>query len=803
MARHRSSFLRSPRRGRGSDLGGVGVLIAVGLAICMAKVLWPVLLLAAAVALLAYVWKLAAAKRTTGDNPVDQLDIRSTTHRVARGNIAIEVSLGPGRPQQVAAPVDPDSVWVSAGRSVTIAGRKIDGGLLYVGDVLPPVGAWRTVEPALINPTLPVADASADYVGGVMPYWPSYSDISPTCRAGYLEWLADGRRRPDANIGYVFLFFYGLERRLLADTERSAAARAEVETILGEIERLLRIYGENHSFRSYAGGLVDVKRVSTAKRLLYELPPPSGRTGYELPTALRVGIGQLIMDGKPIPVDWAWSWLSCHPEVYLRTPASRCSVEFRRLFERQYREKFGAGMILKPSKTKLALTYRPASSSFGNSVTFPVDDLPDVAALSAPVQKLREIAEQCTDKLDAYSRWLGRNPDGSGTLAAAALLPAELLLDKSSEDLDGIRQWLESNLQHGRESVTVPAPDLLRLWSPAAGSKFTRKDAVGLAQILAKLGYGLEPDVRFGGPALDAEAKAVIFGLSEGAPATPSPAYSAAILSLHLAATVATADGTVTTEETQHLEEHLESALHLSAPERQRLRSHLAWLLADRPGMAGLKKRVDALSQPQRRGLTQLLVAIAGADGHFDPEEITALTKIYRLLGFSAAEVYSDVHAQASSAPATEPITIRAPGGRPTGFVIPPPTPSESPRHGSITLDPMRIEAKLAETAAVSALLANVFVDEEQRQRAEPAETVAGTPVAGLDVAHSTLARELGKRKSWARAELDQLAATLDLLPDGALEKINDVAFEHGDEPFCEGDDPVEINANVAQELLA
>ena len=73
-----------------------------------------------------------------------------------------------------------------------------------------------------------------------MSYWPSYSDIDPGCRATYLEWLANGRRDPDIDIGYVFLFFYGLERRVFFDAQHSSTARSEIPKLLNEVEELLR-----------------------------------------------------------------------------------------------------------------------------------------------------------------------------------------------------------------------------------------------------------------------------------------------------------------------------------------------------------------------------------------------------------------------------------------------------------------------------------------------------------------------------------------------------------------------------------
>ena len=90
-----------------------------------------------------------------------------------------------------------------------------------------PIPSTRVMpEPALIDPGLSVDTRAPDYAGTKMGYWPSYSSIPADCRAAYLHWLLDGRYAPGAYIGYVFLYFYGLERRLLVDSQSSLAARA-------------------------------------------------------------------------------------------------------------------------------------------------------------------------------------------------------------------------------------------------------------------------------------------------------------------------------------------------------------------------------------------------------------------------------------------------------------------------------------------------------------------------------------------------------------------------------------------------
>src|SRR5262249_14733227 len=79
-----------------------------------------------------------------------------------------------------------------------------------------------------------------------MSYWPSYASATPDQRAQYLDWMATGRFASDIDIGYVFIFFYGLERRVLIDGQDDQLAREEVDRLFGMFA------GQSASFRNYA-----------------------------------------------------------------------------------------------------------------------------------------------------------------------------------------------------------------------------------------------------------------------------------------------------------------------------------------------------------------------------------------------------------------------------------------------------------------------------------------------------------------------------------------------------------------------
>lgn len=155
--------------------------------------------------------------------------------------------------------------------------------------------------------------------------------------------------------------------------------------------------------------------------------PPLERTAYGFPLPLRARLGRFALDKQPIPAEWALAWVRLSPQVSLRTPAVRCPDEFEAAFRNLYRHRFGDGMVVKPNNTQLALTYQPASGSFsGTTVRLVVADLPDVGVLTAPVDRLKQVAEAATQAIDKYSRFVGCNGDGS-SLAALGLLPPKIL----------------------------------------------------------------------------------------------------------------------------------------------------------------------------------------------------------------------------------------------------------------------------------------------------------------------------------------------------------------------------------------
>ncbi len=684
------------------------------------------------------------------------------------------------------------------GFGISIAGLNIVGGLLYVGAGLPSASG-EMVEPALIDPRLPVDRRRPDWTGQGLDYWPSYASIPPESRAAYLCWLADGRRYPHAPIGYVFLYFYGLERRALHDArmDRSIAAH-ELPAILGEVRRLLAIYGGNGSFRRYAGQFEQVLStlVLTGQGLRASAGPVPAASREMQPFTLRLGLGEFAAQGQPVPAEWALTWIRSHPDYYLRTPATRCVREFDALFRSRYGARHGEGLVVRPGRKEISLDYQPASAGFQGSPALTLPGVPDVLTMAAATRKLVALADECTTELDAYSRFLGRFPDGHMTVQAQALLPAELL-DIGSGGAGQVVEWARGWL--GAQQVAlVPAEEFAALLC-APPAKPTKKDVITLAQLLGRAGIGIEPDPRVGGPVQPTGIMA-LFAAPDGPTAAASDAYRAATILLHLAAAVSAADGETSEAEQSHLSDHLERALHLTPDERRRLHAHLRWLIATEVKLTGLTRRLAEIDEKQRAYVAEFLTGVAAADGHISAEEIKTLTRIYRLLGLDPALVKSVLPASASPAPASGPVVVRRAESE-AGYAIPRPAEART-APDSVQLDHDAIAAKLEETARVGALLGSIFAEEEPDQRPSPPPPAAD-PVAGLDSGHSGLVRALATAEErLSRGQFEDLAAGWNLLPDGALDRVNEAAYEVAGEPLLEGDDPIWVNRHLLGEML-
>jgi len=687
-------------------------------------------------------------------------DFHSNFDRIIIDNLSTQ----PKRP-------DPDSFWIPQGQTITIgcySCYSISDGFVYVGSNLKSVHG-KSKEPSLIDDSLAIGGVP-DHRGKYLSS-NSYSRIYDRCRAAYLIWLSTGRKDPKAYIGYVLLFFYGLERRVLADTKDSAYARSEVPAIFSEVKRLLSIYGEEVSFHKYAVKFLDF--------------------------IFKIALSQNSNGSFSLYADWALACAENDLSMPRRMSVQRCPDEFRELCKIRYNEKFGDGVTLLPNKKCVRATYAPASLSFRGLVELPDQYLPDIAEISELSSQISIMVTNCADELEAYSSYLAKKPHDRDSIGAISYLPVTLLKKQFGAELQLLIKRVEEHISPV-DMVSLPFSSLLPNISPINLNDLGGEDVADFASLLGRFNVGIEPDPRFVNFIPGPEQNVILFKIAENAPSSASTEYSAATTILHLA--FAVAGGAFNVNEERHVEEYIETWIqHLSANEKTRLRLHYQWLKFSLPDLDCLiNKRIKLLIHPnQKESLGRFLVGVANSNGNIDSDKLKILKQIYEILSLNTRSLYNQTRSAVS-----QPVTIQAAdAGIQRGFTIPaPPRPEEN-----FTLDMDSIEEKIAETKAVSAILNNIFSDEEQTSVLKSLTELPTLPVSsiGLDADAFTFMQVLASKLVWGREELETLAAEHNLMLDGTLDSINDASYGHFGSPFFDGEDPIEIDPVIMNKMLS
>lgn len=676
--------------------------------------------------------------------------------------------------------------WVGPAETAVVHGRNI-GDMVYVGT---PPGARQGAGRGWIDPSLPIAPTARDIAGKGMPYWPSYSSIPADCRATYLDWLGRGRADAGYDAGYMFLYFYGLERRFLQDNPPEAEGRA----ILAEVERLAAVYAASGSARRYLGEFAGLARAMLDGAP--ERPAPS-RTGFEVPFDLLFGLGAQLAAGRPLSHDWLLAWWLNHPDRQVATAMRRCEPEFRLLFGILFYRRYPGGLVVKAPLRPLVAQYRAASGEFSHEFQPLIEGrpVPDVSSMRDPLAVAQSIANEAGAMLDDLSRLLGRDSAQRGSLRAFAVQPPELDAAFPCGAVDALRDWAAARVAGGG---LVPLSQLLvRIDGAPAPDRVNRRQMAEVARVLSRAGIGLAPDCEHGSAMPEINDPVLLYLPDEpvdAAAGAVSGAYRDGLVMIGVGTLIAQADGEVSSPEYRSLVDMIDGLEGLHPGEARRLRANLDWLIAVPAVLTQLRGRLKQILPEEHESLRTTLSGIARSDGQLHPEEVTGLARVYRAVGLDPSLVYGDLHAAPDIPITVSPATPRSPGER-----IPdvPPTPASG-------LDLARIATIRQDTTRVSAILGQIFSQEDAEPDPPPLGDVAvQASLPGLDPGHSAFVVELVAREQWSEAELEALAVRHRLMRDGALEAVNEWAWDRHGAPLVEEADGFEVNMELAGTLRA
>lgn len=653
--------------------------------------------------------------------------------------------------------------FLSNGESISVHGNEI-GGLVYVGSTS---DQMFDEEPAVINPKLPVKRVNlADPLG----YWPNYSQLNPAQRDRYLTWLSEGRGEIE-ELGYVFLYFYGFERYVLRDACQDTVELRDknLSDIVSELTRLRKLFSHNRSFETYSTQLLDIIYVLYWPNRIAERKSsfPSNK-----PLAAQFAIAQLANTSPetPLDFDWALHWiLGFGPVSRTKTVREQYPV-LRSLFKAVYETATQGGLKVPSCKTKLQLWVNTASRGLEDVSNLPVpDEWCDPISLKRPMSQLMAVYEEVMPALRSLAKSVAKK-DIAGILSAwPSGVPTDSV-PKLNQVIERVKAFIEKH-----QSPDVAA--LAKLIGMSVADKVSAAQMKQMASAIETCGYVLVPDPQITASTIKTGETVRAYRGSRLTRLSPEGQWVA--LSVQLGCLLAMADGDIHRNERAALKRVVNA--HPNPAEREYLEVYLDWRLGHPPSTAGLKKQIDSLTGSQRDEIGKTLINVALADGELPTSEIKQLEKLFGRLGLESALVTQYLHTSAAATP---------------GVVKPEASTSDS----EISLDESALLAHVESTKEVQDVLHRIFQDEPDEDETSVAETAGastGWHEGRLDTAHEELASWLLTGDEWSMDQITTKCTELGLLAHGALEAINNAAFEALGDSLLELGDPVEIYHDV------
>jgi tellurite resistance protein len=669
----------------------------------------------------------------------------------------------------------PKLTWYAPGETFIHAGLVIDSGMIYTSDRPLP---WPG-EPSAITASVSVAAVAAHPLAD-FGYYPSYDRVSAEHRRCYLEWLSAGRRDDDPtqrSLGYVFLFFYGLERRIILDLDRDPA-------LLEEIFRLLQHYGSAHksrSLRSYCLQLLHFAGWQQGIKAYRQLWPRLLELDVNRPDedGLRVVLANLYQRGEPLDWTVGFRLAMANQESRRSTVVIATQEKFFALFEQRYKDRFPTGLMLEAAKQEALIQYRAASSALmqmsyerqgDNSLNLRI---PNVMGLHRQFQALPQIWNSCVDDLSGYSRAVKSKKQGQGAaIAAWKSLPPELRKLEDHPLKTAFADALASAPREGDYSF-LSTSVLATLADVEERAKLTSSHSRQIAEIINQLGWHLAPDPRITGLPLSWNQELALYTATEQA---RSERLAGPLRLLYLAVTLAAADGVIEPEE-------LNSFYQLVAPQVSHendwrpIRATEAALRRDaNVALRSLPQMSKDIPMESRQFVLRLMAHIAAADGEVTLDELKVLRRMARAFQLNV----DSVERLLRDDEAFREVTVAAGDhSRARGEAIP-----VRPAEKTVfALDQDRIKALTHETQEVISMLSVVMADPEEPPCAPPqvVPQVNSAPVEwlnGLPARYHTAVLALIRHDEIITKDFDCMAADHYLMPDDLFNAVNTWADE-------------------------
>jgi len=691
--------------------------------------------------------------------------------------------------------------WFGNGQSINVQGFTIQNPLTYLSNNNFP-------EASCIASTLKSEKPGSKDLTP-LPYWPQYSALTPMQRGKYLSWMSRGRDDDLDEIGYAFIFFYGLERRAILDNQ-------DHDIILPEVQRLLARYPLSGSFNSYLNHFI-----------AYIVGSHLGGMNDSVIRTYFPAFDNLDDASTNVVLSWHWSnnlpvhWDLCYSLAKNLARSPRTNIPrkapglLKLLFWKKFSDQFPEGIPFIPEYDQFQMDYHPASPSMlqymgyaGKPGLIEPLSLPIPRLGAPPYQTLMKIWTDCIEEIKPACNRLVK-ADGKITREVYCALP-ETLKEKIPHPDQELWNNFISSRQQEEGIVFVRVSDIAPLAGIGQRDTLTLTQSKSVTSMVRDFHWIVVPDQTISGASFKWNDPVAIIPFDDNG-VNVSEKFQSAALIFEIAYGIASSDGTVSEIEKNYLGNFISEQFSTSASENLCLKGLLKVLEEQPPNLTKIGKRLSKYMIPQQKiALAEFLGEIVLLDDKFVKSEQKAIKTVFKAMEMDPVVSDELIKKFLVGHVPDEPITVQKTGKSRRGEAIPPQVIKPE-----FSIDEEKLKRTMADTQAVQNILASVFEQEREEIEIEiePEVKITRTlvkttarqmeidlpfpleTIPSLDVKYLSLLHDVMKSEAMSQDDFFGLARKYNLMPRAAFDDINSWADEElGDFLLEESESRIVIN---------
>ncbi|MFA4824797.1 MAG: TerB N-terminal domain-containing protein [Methanoregula sp.] len=692
--------------------------------------------------------------------------------------------------------------WVGFGNSITVHGYTIVNPLTYWSD-----GASLPQEASCIDRKLSIGKTVTD--SQTLSYYPQYSNLTPGQRGKYLSWLSRGRNDDLDEIGYAFIYFYGLERRGIIEKE-------DTEKLLVEARRLLTRYPNSNSFNSYVNHfiayLVGSRLNEMDESAIFRFFPAFDNLDE---ISANVILSWCWRNNKSVSWELGYS-LSKNSRSSPKSNIVKKNPELlKRLFKEKFQIHFPQGIPIDPDYNLFQMDYRPASPSLLGYVGYsPATKRIESVSLCIPsqgtehFQRLSKIWSECLEELKPLTNKLEKT-GGKVTREVYSLIPDELKEGMIHPDLELWQQYLSSKTPVNGLTI-AKISEFAGFLGIEERASLTATQSRTISTTAEEMGYVIVPDPAIAGTSYKWNDAVAIIPIDDKENIITENFQRAALI-FEMAHGIAASDENVSPEEEDLLYQFFTERFTLKPSEINCLKGLQQVLAIQPPSLSRIGKRLSKHLNPEQKiALANFLGEIVLLDNKFVKEEQKAIKTVFKALEIDPTVSDELIKKFLVGHVPDEPITVLKSGKTRKGEAIPPPVIKPE-----FSINREKLKQTMEDTRAVQDILASVFEQEEKEMEIdiEPEVKIPETPVKtytrpgefdlpfapetipSLDTKYLSMLHDIMKTDEMSQDDFTGLARKHNLMPRAAFDDINTWADEElGDFLLEESESRIVIN---------